>query len=137
MTLACVYGPNWDDEAFITKLFSSLPNLENYYLIIGGDLNLIQDVLLDRSSSKAFYLSKSSKTLEFFKAQLGIVDPWRHGNPTVKNLSHKIKEVDNRYTLNLNLSLYTERVKLQSSLNLTTTTAVMVQVIKTKQSLFE
>lgn len=85
--LASVYGPNWDDDTFITKLFSSLPNLENYHLIMGGDFNLIQDTVLDRSSSKAFPLSKSAKNLDFFKTQLGIVDPWRHGNPNTKTFS--------------------------------------------------
>uniref|UniRef100_A0A669DGH4 Endonuclease/exonuclease/phosphatase domain-containing protein n=1 Tax=Oreochromis niloticus TaxID=8128 RepID=A0A669DGH4_ORENI len=80
--LVSVYGPNWDDGSFIAKLFSSLPNLENCHLIIGGDFNFVQDTLLDRSSTKTCSLSKSAKTLEFFKSQLGIVDPWRHANPS-------------------------------------------------------
>lgn len=260
--LACVYGPNWDDETFISRLFSSLPNLENYYLIIGGDFNFIQDVLLDRSSSKISSLSKSAKILDFYKTQIGIVDPWRHVNPNTKifsffshphrtytridffltdvrllskikackyhtiaisdhapvslvvvfdtqphflklwrfnssllikeeytqflrsqillffelndspevsrgilwetskaymrgqlisfvsnlkkrELSHtndllcRIKDIDDRYALNPDPSLYTDRVKLQASLNLTTTNAAMVQLLKTKQRFFE
>lgn len=50
--LACVYGPNWDDDSFVSRLFSSMPDIENYYLILGGDFNMIQDALLDRSSKK-------------------------------------------------------------------------------------
>uniref|UniRef100_A0AAX7TNI0 Reverse transcriptase domain-containing protein n=1 Tax=Astatotilapia calliptera TaxID=8154 RepID=A0AAX7TNI0_ASTCA len=260
--LASVYGPNWDDDSFIAKLFSSLPNLENYHLIIGGDFNLVQDTLLDRSSTKACSLNKSAKTLEFFKTQLGIVDPWRHANPTTKafsffshphrtytridfflvdirflckishcqyhaiaisdhspvsfdvvlatpsrpikhwrfnssllirddythflrsqfslflelndstevsrgvlwetskaymrgqligfvsnlkkkeltytsSLLNKIKDLDGRYASNPDPNLYTERVKVQASLNLTTTATAMVQLIKTKQRFFE
>lgn len=262
VTLASVYGPNWDDDSFITKLFSSLPNLENYQLITGGDFNLIQDAVMDRSSSKAIILTKSAKTLDFFKIQLGIVDPWRQRNPNTKafsffsnphrtytridfflidtrllskvkscdyhtiaisdhapvsldviletqscslkswrfnssllinteynhflrsqislfleindtpeiprgllwetskaymrgqlisfvsnsrkkellyttNLLDKIKDIDFKYSSNQDPSLYTERVKLQSELNLTTTTAAMTQLIKTRQRFFE
>lgn len=32
----CVYGPNWDDSSFITKLFESFPDIQNHYIIMGG-----------------------------------------------------------------------------------------------------
>lgn len=85
--LACVYGPNWDDSTFMPKLFSSIPDIEKHYLILGGDFNMVQDTCLDRSSKKPVPLSNTAKSLNMFKTQLGLVDPWRHKNPTLKQFS--------------------------------------------------
>lgn len=75
--LASVYAPTWDDDRFVSKFFSSLPNCANHLIIIGGDFNLIQDTTLDRSSTKHITLSKSAATLKFHADQLGLADPWR------------------------------------------------------------
>ena len=32
----CVYAPNWDDNLFISRLFTSIPDLEGHYIIMGG-----------------------------------------------------------------------------------------------------
>lgn len=83
----CVYGPNWDDNAFITKLFTFFPDLEGHYIIMGGDFNLVQDTGLDRSSNKAALTSKSAKTLSTLSDQFGLTDPWRHKFPVTKKYS--------------------------------------------------
>lgn len=57
----CVYSPNWDDSLFITRLFTSFPDLEGHYIIMGGDFNLIQDPVLDRSSNKVAPRYRSAK----------------------------------------------------------------------------
>ena len=75
--MACVYAPTWDDDKFISSFFSSLPKVDDHYLIIGGDFNLVQDPSLDRSSSNPQVLSKSSKVLDTYKTSLGSFDPWR------------------------------------------------------------
>jgi exonuclease III len=80
--LVSVYAPVWDDDKFITHLFSSLPDIDSHYPIIGGDFNLIQDPILDRSSSKPFTLSNSATTLRSFANQLSLCDPWRALNPS-------------------------------------------------------
>lgn len=36
LLLVCVYGPNWDDYSFITKMFAAFPNVQNHYIIMGG-----------------------------------------------------------------------------------------------------
>lgn len=87
VALASVYGPNWDDSAFITKFFTSFPNIANYHIIVGGDFNLVQDPTLDRSSVKVFPLTKSAKTLSTLTEQLGLSDPWRRTFPTTKLFS--------------------------------------------------
>ena len=75
--MACVYAPTWDDDKFISRLFSSLPKVDDHYLICGGDFNLIQNSSLDRSSPNPQPLSKSAKTLEIHKNSLGLFDPWK------------------------------------------------------------
>uniref|UniRef100_A0A9J7XMZ7 exodeoxyribonuclease III n=1 Tax=Cyprinus carpio carpio TaxID=630221 RepID=A0A9J7XMZ7_CYPCA len=38
VTLASIYAPNWDNPDFFIKLFSKLPDLNLYQLIMGGTL---------------------------------------------------------------------------------------------------
>lgn len=38
----CVYGLNWNNNLFISRLFMSIPDLEGHYIIMGGDLNLVK-----------------------------------------------------------------------------------------------
>ncbi len=60
--IASVYAPNWDNDNW-DHFFSSLPNVSDHYIIIGGDFNLVQDVCLDRSSTKKMTLSKSARVV--------------------------------------------------------------------------
>jgi hypothetical protein len=41
------------------SFFSSLPKVDEHHIIIGGDFNLVQDVSMDRSSSKQSTLTKA------------------------------------------------------------------------------
>lgn len=97
---ACVYGPNWDDSPFITRLFTSFPDLEGHYIIMGGDFNLVQDPVLDRSSNKLTSPSRSAKTLSTMSQQFGLTDPWRHRFPETKtysffsNVHHSYSRID-------------------------------------------
>lgn len=75
--MACVYAPMWDDDNFITSFFSSLPKVDDHYLIIGGDFNLIQNPSLDRSSTNPQALSRSAKVLDTYMTSWGLFDPWR------------------------------------------------------------
>lgn len=87
VVLASVYAPNWDDEQFISKFFTSIPNIEAYHIIIGGDFNFVQDADLDRSSSRPYSLSNSAKQLVSTAAKLGFSDPWRFKFPDKKAFS--------------------------------------------------
>uniref|UniRef100_A0A3B3IBF2 Reverse transcriptase domain-containing protein n=1 Tax=Oryzias latipes TaxID=8090 RepID=A0A3B3IBF2_ORYLA len=53
------------------------------------------------------------------------------------NLLNNIKDLDSKHSSYPNPILYTERVKLQTSLNLITTPAAMTQLVKTRQNFFE
>ena len=65
--------------------------MDDHYLIIGGNFNLVQDPSLDRSSSNPQVLSKSSKVLDTYKTSLAIFDPWRaksHSDKPFSFFSH-------------------------------------------------
>lgn len=85
--LASIYAPNWDNDEFFVKFFSSLPKVDEHHIIIGGDFNLVQDVSMDRSSSKQSTLTKSANVVLNNASQLGLSDPWRFKNPQGKAFS--------------------------------------------------
>ena len=87
VVLVNVYAPNWDDEGFIKKIISLIPNLTSQQLIFGGDLNCVVNPALDRSSSKVVNTSKMAKLLTTFMDQIGSVDPWRFLFPQNKSFS--------------------------------------------------
>lgn len=87
VALVNLYAPNWDDEAFVTKVMSALPDLNNNHLILGGDLNCSIDPSLDRSSNRQCSPSKMAKAFSTFTEQIGGVDPWRFLNPAKKQFS--------------------------------------------------
>lgn len=77
VTLVCIYAPNWDDPTFVSRLVSDLPDMNSHRLILGGDLNSVMDLTLDRSSSKQASPSKMAYALGTFMKEMGCVDPWR------------------------------------------------------------
>ncbi len=66
VVLACIYGPNWDNDTCFAHFFSVLPNLDSHHIVIGGDFNLVQNTILDRSSSN----SPHCPTLPDFSSQV-------------------------------------------------------------------
>ena len=72
LVLANVYGPNWDNENFFKNFFFSLPDLNSYHLILGGDFNCSLDPSLDRSSNRPYAPSKSSKVIQLFMEQYAV-----------------------------------------------------------------
>lgn len=87
VVLASIYAPTWDDDKFISKFFSNIPNLADHHIVIGGDFKQVQDTDLDRSSTKQSTLSKSADVLKFHANQLGLADPWRSMYPFKKAFS--------------------------------------------------
>lgn len=81
LTLASIYAPNWDNEAFIYNFFSALPNVDSHALIIGGGINCTLNPELDRSSTRPAQPLKMAKAINSFATQLGLCDPWRFINP--------------------------------------------------------
>lgn len=84
---ASIYASNWDDCSVFISVFSLIPNLDSHTLILGGDLNCVIDLVLDRSSSRIILPSKMSQTLSTFMDQFGYMDPWRFSNPSSRQYS--------------------------------------------------
>uniref|UniRef100_A0A674MN32 Endonuclease/exonuclease/phosphatase domain-containing protein n=1 Tax=Takifugu rubripes TaxID=31033 RepID=A0A674MN32_TAKRU len=87
VVLASIYAPTWDDDKFMSKIFSNIPNAADHHIIIGGDFNQVQDLDLDRSSTSQSSLSKATSMLKFHADQLGLSDPWRTMYPHTKAFS--------------------------------------------------
>lgn len=81
-----IYGPNHEDEQleFYQHLHESLLDDREYdYLIIGGDFNVVQDPLVDKSGGTK-NRKKCTKILDSIKNDLNLVDVWRERNNGVK-----------------------------------------------------
>ena len=87
VVLVNLYAPNWDDEAFIGKVISLLPDLSSHHLILGGDLNCTIDPLLDKSCPRQDSPSKMAQAISSVMDQIGGVDPWRFRYPDKKQFS--------------------------------------------------
>uniref|UniRef100_A0AAR2LV40 Endonuclease/exonuclease/phosphatase domain-containing protein n=1 Tax=Pygocentrus nattereri TaxID=42514 RepID=A0AAR2LV40_PYGNA len=66
IVLVNIYAPNWDDDTFISKVFSLIPELNSHQMIFGGDLNCVINPVLDRSKPTSLNPSKMAKTLSVF-----------------------------------------------------------------------
>lgn len=129
VVLASIYAPNWDDEQFVSKIFTSIPNIETHHIFIGGDFNFVQDADLDRSSLRPHSLTKSAKLLaSFAEEELGMSDPWRFKFPGKKSFSffshvHRTYSridfflIDNRLLLNV-LSCDYHSIVISTSLDI-------------------
>ena len=86
--LANVYGPNWDNPQFFSRLIAKLPDNNSIHLVLGGDFNCVLDPVLDRSrAGTRINVSKSGEVLLSFLNNYRLQDPWRSSNPTTRQYS--------------------------------------------------
>uniref|UniRef100_A0AAQ5XER2 exodeoxyribonuclease III n=1 Tax=Amphiprion ocellaris TaxID=80972 RepID=A0AAQ5XER2_AMPOC len=71
LILANIYAPNWDNHKFYSDL---LPQVDSHYLILGGDMNMVMNPVLDRSSNKPVSISRSAQVLHSYLKTYGAVD---------------------------------------------------------------
>ena len=71
--LVNVYAANFDDAGFANRLPSSLPALNECWLIFGGGLNCGINPVLDRSSPRLAHPSSMSRAFADFMLQNGCV----------------------------------------------------------------
>ena len=74
--LVNVYAPNCDNSTFFRKMFMTIPKIDNGFLILGGDFNLVLNSTLDGSSNVTQNLSRSAKVVTDFMDQCGLSDNW-------------------------------------------------------------
>ena len=70
VVLVNIYAPNRDDDTFMGKIISLIPDLNSQLLIFGGDLICVMNPVLDRYN-KSTNLSKKAKVLSAFMDQIG------------------------------------------------------------------
>ena len=87
VALVNVYAPNTDDPEFFERIFSLLPDLNLYSLILGGDFNCWLDPVLDRSSIIPRLPTRSASLIHSFMVNYGILDIWRFMHPKERDYS--------------------------------------------------
>ena len=93
VVLVNLYAPNWDDQAFIRKVKSLLPDLSSHHLILGDDNNCTIDPLLDKSCPRQDPPSKVAKAISEFMDQIGGVDPWCFLYPDKNNFLFTLRSI--------------------------------------------
>lgn len=80
-------------------MYSFLPDLNSYSLILGGDFNCYLDTVLDHSSSKPVALSNSANYIKSFLSNFSLCHTWVFLFPTGKDYAF-FSHVHHTYTLN-------------------------------------
>ena len=81
ITLINLYGPNRDSPDFYNKIENIINDMNNEFVIICGDYNLVQDFYKDCYNYTEQNNKKSANVVEKLKNNFGLVDPWRVYNP--------------------------------------------------------
>ncbi len=86
LALVSIYGPNETDSAFLARISGTLLEEIDCPLVVGGDFNAVINPALDESQSDTT-ANPSSKLLNKFIAELGLVDLWRIQNTKAKDFT--------------------------------------------------
>ena len=79
-----IYAPNRDDPIFFEMVFTDLIRFTPDYFVIGGDLNLALDPLIDKYSGKSqATMDKAAEWLNSQISDLELTDVWRHFNADI------------------------------------------------------
>ena len=76
LTLANVYAPNEDDPDFFQAVFSHLSSFHCEEIIIGGDFNLVLDLIKDKKAGLPRTHKNALKVVQDFCESLDLSDIW-------------------------------------------------------------
>uniref|UniRef100_A0A803JZJ7 exodeoxyribonuclease III n=1 Tax=Xenopus tropicalis TaxID=8364 RepID=A0A803JZJ7_XENTR len=85
VTIANVYAPNEAQLSFMHKTLSKLEMFKEGLLVLGGDLNVMLNPILDSSSKKSPISYKGLKILKQKLAAARLIDTWRIMHPKNKD----------------------------------------------------
>ena len=92
VTLANIYGPNNDDEAFFVDVFQHIDEMGNDDRIIGGDFNCVLNNDKDKKGGRANHINKNSQQLiNMYVDETNLVDIWRAQHSTEKRFTYHAK----------------------------------------------
>lgn len=75
--MANTYAPNEDDPDFFSEFFSNLSSFICEDIILGGDFNLVLDLLKDKKGGLPRTHKNVSKVVQDFCENLDLSDIWR------------------------------------------------------------
>ena len=81
MTLASIYAPNVDDPDFIIEVRNKVESILNDNRLIGGDYNLVLDLMLDKKGGRNTTHIKSQEKIKDWMESTDLVDVWRVQHP--------------------------------------------------------
>jgi len=81
LTIANIYAPNGDTPEFFKKVFDMVDSLDNSNIIIGGDMNLVLDVHMDKKGGNPETHENCRKLLLEYMENKDLHDIWRRNNP--------------------------------------------------------
>ena len=94
LTLLNIYAPNEDKPVFFENIYNNLVSFECVEIILGGDFNLVLDVVNDKAGGNKTTHQKSLKQLESIKENLDLIDIWRIQHPETKRFTWRRRKPD-------------------------------------------
>jgi len=94
LTLANVYAPNEDDPVFFQAAFGHLSSFHCEEIIIGGDFNLVLDLVKDKKGGLPRTHKNALKVVQDFCENLDLSDIWRILNPETKRYTWRQRLAD-------------------------------------------
>ena len=92
-----IYAPNVDDPNFFVRFLEQIQTFECANVIIGGDLNLVMDPVIDRKNSTANHSQSQCLLLQFMEEH-EYVDIWRVRYPKLRRYTwsreHSASRID-------------------------------------------
>ena len=79
-----IYGPNQDNPEFYRNLNRYIDEMHSDFLIICGDMNLVQDYPNDCYNYRHRNNPRATEILHDIKDQYSLVDPWKILHPDQK-----------------------------------------------------
>ena len=86
-TLVNLYCPNKDEPQFFRNIFGILNNLNIDNLLLGGDINFVQDIDFDKIGRNLVSFRQSREVLNKFLNEENLIDIWRIRHPTEKKFT--------------------------------------------------
>ena len=79
---------------FFKNIYNNLVSFECEDIILGGDFNLVLDVVNDKARGNKTTHQKSLKQLESIKENLDLIDIWRIQHPETKRFTWRRRKPD-------------------------------------------
>lgn len=86
-TIINVYAPPGSEWKFYKKIFELITENSEGILVLGGDLNIRLNPLLDASNSQMGGQIKTTKNIIALMKEMGLLDVWREVNPTQRDFT--------------------------------------------------